>query len=253
MPRPRITILAGPGEASTILINRLAPLGEVTVLMEAPLSRAQLLRGRLRRLGAIDVLGQVAFMALALPLLRREARPRLAEIRAEHGLETRAPEVPINHIESLNGPDAPARLAESRPDLVIVHGTRILRAPLLEAVPAPMINLHAGITPDYRGVHGGYWALLEGRKEACGVTAHLVDRGVDTGRIISQATISPGRGDNFVTYPLLQLAAGLPLLEAAIEAVGRGRLTTGAPGGEGRQHYHPTLWRYLRGRARGVR
>ena len=42
------------------------------------------------------------------------------------------------------------------------------------------------------------------------------DSGIDTGQIIDQATIYTTHRDSFVTYPYLQLATGLPLLEKAI-------------------------------------
>ena len=54
-------------------------------------------------------------------------------------------------------------------------------SPLLEAVPAVFLNTLAGITPSYRGVHGAYWALVQRQPDACGVTVHLVDAGIDTG------------------------------------------------------------------------
>ena len=41
--------------------------------------------------------------------------------------------------------------------------------------------MHAGITPQYRGVHGGYWAVVNNDPEHCGVTIHFVDKGIDTG------------------------------------------------------------------------
>ena len=66
----------------------------------------------------------------------------------------------------------------------------------------------AGITPLYRGVHGAYWALAEGRRDLCGVTVHRVDAGIDTGEVLAQVLIDPTPQDNFVTYPWLQVAEG---------------------------------------------
>ena len=37
--------------------------------------------------------------------------------------------------------------------------------------------------PDYRGLDGGLWALKEGNE--IGVTAYLIDEGIDTGSIIN--------------------------------------------------------------------
>ena len=108
--------------------------------------------------------------------------------------------------------------------MVVVSGTRIIAARVLNCVPAVFINMHAGITPLYRGVHGGYWALVERNVDACGVTVHEVDTGVDTGRILGQTRITPNGEDNFVTYGFLQQAAGLPLLKRAIRDACDGQL-----------------------------
>ena len=82
--------------------------------------------------------------------------------------------------------------------------------------------MHAGITPAYRGVHGGYWALAEGRTDLVGTTIHLVDEGIDTGGVIEQASFSPTEADTFVTYPYLHTAAGLPPLIEAVRGILRG-------------------------------
>jgi folate-dependent phosphoribosylglycinamide formyltransferase PurN len=78
----------------------------------------------------------------------------------------------------------------------------------LQSTSAKFINTYTGITPLYRDVHGGYWALFQNDKENCDVTVLLVDEGIDTGNIIYQFLIQPTKHDNFSTYPLLQLSEG---------------------------------------------
>jgi methionyl-tRNA formyltransferase len=120
-------------------------------------------------------------------------------------------------------------LRRLKPNVVVLSGTRVVSRPVLEGVKAVFLNVHAGIIPRYRGVHGGYWALVEGEPENCGVTVHMVDAGVDTGAVVSRARIRPLPTDNYLTYPWLQLAAALPLLIAAIEGALAGRLVTVKP------------------------
>ncbi len=105
--------------------------------------------------------------------------------------------------------------------------------------------MHVGITPKYRGVHGGYWALVNNDTSNCGVTIHLVDPGIDTGSVIYQQQIAVTGKDNFVTYPLLQLSAGLPLLMTAIDDILQGRLTVKQGTGESRLWSHPTFGQYV--------
>jgi methionyl-tRNA formyltransferase len=107
-----------------------------------------------------------------------------------------------------------------QPRAILVMGTRIIGAEVLRSVDAPFINYHAGVTPKYRGVHGGYWAKAQGDDDNFGVTIHLVDEGIDTGSVLHQARPATSAKDNYSSYPYLQLAAALPLLErSAREAI----------------------------------
>ncbi|MGH9151786.1 MAG: formyl transferase [Acidimicrobiales bacterium] len=231
-----------------------AAFGPFPVILERPVSRWRLARRRARTLGLRTVAGQILFSAVAVPVLARRGRPRIAAIARKHGLDLSPVEPPPVAVASVNCEDARAVLRRLDPRVVVVSGTRIISRDTLACVPAPFINMHAGVAPQYRGVHGGYWALAEGRPELAGTTVHLVDAGIDTGAILGQATFRPGPGDSFATYPYLHLAAGLPLLlssvaellagreprpVAPISAVGRSCLRT-----------HPTLWGYLGTRVR---
>ena len=88
---------------------------------------------------------------------------------------------------------------------------------MLASAGCPVLNMHAGITPRYRGVHGGYWALAEHHPEWVGTTVHLVDPGIDTGGILAQTTFEVSGEDTIATYPDLHLVHGLPLLGAQTE------------------------------------
>ncbi len=59
---------------------------------------------------------------------------------------------------------------------------------------APCINLHASILPDYRGASPIQQAILNGDKET-GVTAMLMDVGLDTGNILKIEKIAIGEDE----------------------------------------------------------
>ena len=247
-----MVVLAGPGATTEVLVNHLATVGiPCTLIEEQPPSRTRLARRRARRVGWPTVLSQVAFITVVQPVLRRQGRKRIQRILAEFGLDA----TPFPHrrtVSSVNSQETKALLRQLRPEVVVVSGTRIISPAVLESISAPFINTHAGITPRYRGVHGGYWALVEGRPDLVGTTVHRVDRGIDTGEVLGQAVFTVGPSDSIATYPYLHLAAGLPLLTAAITGV----LTHGTapPGvaphdaGPSRLWLHPTVGQYLRHR-----
>ena len=131
-------------------------------------------------------------------------------------------------VDSINGPATVELIEAIHPDVVVVNGTRIIASSVLDSIAAPIINTHAGITPAYRGVHGGYWALADGHPDQVGTTVHLVDPGIDTGGVLARATFGVTEEDTIATYPYLHLAAGLPLLADQIDRVA-GRPQAHAP------------------------
>jgi folate-dependent phosphoribosylglycinamide formyltransferase PurN len=247
----RVVMVAGDGESTRIVYNHLRrEVGVAGVVLEGPVDLKEFLKRRVRRLGLPTVAGQLLFKALVDKPLELRSSARVREIKRALDLDgTAIPEDACVRVPSINAPEALAALAALDPAVVVVSGTRIIAKKVLEAVRVPFINMHAGITPLYRGVHGAYWALAEGDREHCGVTVHLVDAGIDTGGILGQARIDPTDADNFTTYPLLQTAAGLPLLVDAVKAALGGSLRPQtAPHGSSRLWSHPTLGQYVRAR-----
>ena len=248
----RLVVLATGGTPTDMMVNFLDDAGfpPAAVLVEPAQSRLTMLRRRARHLGWRTVLGQLLFLALVPPVLRRRSAARLAAIKECHGLR---PDLLLSGrvrlISSVNAEETRDFLREFKPNVIVLSGTRIVGAETLQAAGAPVINIHAGITPAFRGVHGGYWALRTGRANEFGATVHLVDSGVDTGGVLKHVYPRPESEDNFVTYPVLQLASALPALVDILSRLEQGKaLPKLVPtNGPGRQWYHPTLGQYLTG------
>jgi methionyl-tRNA formyltransferase len=192
-----------------------------------------------------------------MPILQALGRRRVDEIATGNGLDFG----PIDDavlVGSVNDSGTLSALLDAGPSLVVVHGTRIISERVLREIEVPVVNVHAGITPRYRGVHGGYWAILDDRPDLAGTTVHLVDAGIDTGGILGQATFERRAKDTIATYPYLHLACGLPVLvETVTTLLGGGvpQVVPPLPGAEVSQlHWHPTAWGYMAARLRrGVR
>ena len=151
-----IVLMATDGPSSRIVYHTLArEFGNVEVILEERPSRLQMLRRRIKTLGPITVAGQVLFQATIPPLLKRVGARRIAAIKRDHGLDDSPIDVPVRQVGSANSVAARKALRELDPRVVVINGTRILSAATLKTTAAPFINLHAGITPLYRGVHGG--------------------------------------------------------------------------------------------------
>jgi hypothetical protein len=247
MHTDKVVLLTCEGETGRIAARYLAAgFPGLTVIVEREVPRSLLLRRRIKRLGFIHVSGQLAFMAFQR-MQHKASKQRIADILAEAKLDARWPDAcEMIRVPSVNAPECIGHLLRLQPRAILVVGTRIIAGNVLRAIDAPFINYHAGITPKYRGVHGGYWAKAEGDPDNFGVTVHLVDEGIDTGGVLYQARPAPTAKDNYSTFPYLQLVAALPLLERAARNAVTGTLRPEKVDLPSHLWSHPTLWRYIK-------
>lgn len=251
----KIVILGKNGDSTAIVYNRLAKeYSDITVITENPANRKKMLKRRIQKIGVWKVFGQVLFKLLEEPKIKKNGAARRDQILEENGLSIARNYEQLfdyKHIESVNDDICMELLQKINPDVVIVNGTRIIAERILNCIDAPFINMHMGITPKYRGVHGGYWALVENDREHCGVTVHKVDKGVDTGKILYQAVIEVTPQDNLYTYQYLQAAAGVKLELQALKDLENGGLVE-QEGNDlpSKLWYHPTIWEYRKARVK---
>jgi len=80
-------------------------------------------------------------------------------------------------------------LREVEVELVVLAGwMRMIKAPLLEAFPRKIINIHPSLLPAFPGLEAWKQALAAGAHET-GCTVHYVDTGMDTGDVIAQSRV----------------------------------------------------------------
>lgn len=92
-----------------------------------------------------------------------------------------------------------ALLQNAGVDLVVLAGyMRMIKAPMLEAFPRRIINIHPSLLPKFPGLEAWRQALDAGEKTA-GCTVHYVDAGMDTGEILAQAEVPVLPGDTAET------------------------------------------------------
>jgi phosphoribosylglycinamide formyltransferase-1 len=115
----------------------------------------------------------------------------ILKLAAEAGLPTLVISEP--KYRTRLSPDVEEQLARALLDagveLVVLAGyMRVVKAPLLEAFPRRIINIHPSLLPDFRGIAAWKQALEAGVDKA-GCTVHFVDAEIDNGEIIAQAEV----------------------------------------------------------------
>lgn len=91
-------------------------------------------------------------------------------------------------VEKTISDEAAFILKERKIDYVYLFFTRLLNGQILDVYSEKIINFHPSLLPACPGLHGFEDTLKSGAMLA-GSTAHLVDAGIDTGRIIYQSFV----------------------------------------------------------------
>ena len=132
-----------------------------------------------------------------------------------------------------------AAIDEFSPDLVVLAGFMKILAPATVAHYAGrIINTHPALLPSFPGAHGVRDALAHGVK-VTGCTVIFVDEGVDTGPIVSQATVEVAADDTEETlHERIKIIERKLVVDTVHALVTRGwlvegrRVTLGVPGKE---------------------
>jgi hypothetical protein len=138
-------------------------------------------------------------------------------------------EVPhINHSEVV-------RLADQLdPDLIAVFGTSLIRGELLKRARLGIVNLHGGLSPEYRGADCTFWALYNAEPEKIGCTLHYIDAGIDTGRLIAHVRPELRPDDDELALFWRGVKASARVYAELMQRLGRGESFGVAQPGKGR-------------------
>ena len=101
--------------------------------------------------------------------------------------------LPPGQFRSRLEPNAEAELVrmlrDANVELVVLAGfMRVLKAPMLEAFPRRIINIHPSLLPKFPGLEAWKQAL-DAKESMTGCTVHYVDDKIDHGDIIAQREV----------------------------------------------------------------
>ena len=73
-------------------------------------------------------------------------------------------------------------------DIYVVFGSSYIKGELVDyLVEKKTINIHAGVSPYYRGTDCNFWALYDNNPHLVGTTIHMLSKGLDSGPILYHA------------------------------------------------------------------
>lgn len=222
----RVVLLTKPYPLAEVLERRIAATGCLAgVVHETPPGGWRGARREVKRLvkraGVLRACDVVAYQVYQRLFRMEELYREMGALGAAHPAPPVAPSLPRRSFTTLNGADAQTAIRTLTPDLMIVHGTGILKAETFGLAPLT-VNLHCGVLPEYRGHDSTFWALHAGDVDQVGASLHVIDAGVDTGKLIAVARVPCTPGESDLRAWMSAFSAGVDLAVELVEALRNG-------------------------------
>ncbi|OJZ17767.1 MAG: formyl transferase [Thiobacillus sp. 65-29] len=140
----------------------------------------------------------------------------------------------VREVPHINHPDVVKLARDLQPDLICVFGTSLIRGELLDEGRLGIVNLHGGLSPEYRGADCTFWALYNNEPDKVGCTLHYIDAGIDTGRLIAHIRPEVGAGDTELVLFWRAVRDSAEIYAEAVERIACGEQFGAPQPGKGR-------------------
>ena len=230
----KIVILTSNTPSNVWLVNQILARHEVAaIVIEArPLATdAREKRARRRRMlqryGPWRTLNKLLYNVLRWRLLGPAESARLCDhFFPGNAAVSYSREVTGVTVANINDAECIELIKRLRPEAIAVCGTSLIRPELFTLAPRGTLNIHTGITPEYRSADPIFWALYDNAPDKVGVTIHFVDQGIDTGPIIFQESVPLYAGDDLAGIAARCIERGAALYIRALDDLERSAVRT---------------------------
>lgn len=195
-PAPRLVILTGNGPEHRYVANRLCGSLPIEAVIVDVSARAPSIR-RAFRGGMHRGVARLALFAFRKAVRDTRARDRaLRDVLGRDATARFLAEDRVTRVEGINSADARRAVTATRPDVLLVFGTAIVRDEVLALARRAAFNMHTGLSPRYRGTDCAFWPVVNGELDCIGATVHECTSAVDGGQMFARgrARCEPGDG-----------------------------------------------------------
>lgn len=150
--------------------------------------------------------------------------------------------LPVLQPEKLRDETFLAALKSFDADIFIVVAFRMLPEVVWSMPHIGTFNLHASLLPDYRGAAPINWAVMNG-ETTTGVTTFFIDKQIDTGNILLQATVDiPAEWNAGNLHDALQ-QRGADLVVETVQLLIQGKIQPSPQNNELAKHHAPKIFK----------
>lgn len=223
----KIALITGNDREHMYVANTLCRRLElVAVIVDRGTKRPLLKRfkGKLRRYGPWGLIERGAMSLLKIVLQDSRVRRReLARVFGSDRCTAFDRSDLVTNVEGVNSPKSLSILRELKPDLLLVFGTGIVREQVLSTAQQLVLNMHTGLSPDYRGAACAFWPLHNAELDKLGATVHECTNEVDGGKIFGTARVRLKPTDGLHTVFARTVAAGADLYAQSVDDILKGQ------------------------------
>lgn len=170
---------------------------------------------RLKKKVAVDGLARTLFRIFQVYRMRLFGQ-NIAALARRNG-------IPVHTVKRFNSSECRDLLASLKLDLLVIASAPILKPYVFEQAKIGCLNAHPGWLPSYRGLGANAYALQQG--DHAGITVHMIDAGIDTGKIILREKIPFKKRDTVARINDRAVARGAILVTEVIRTIGEGKLS----------------------------
>ena len=206
---------------------------------------------RMRRLGVRKVADELLLRLYYVLFQSRRDHRMLQRLMADvqRDIPASYQRPAVHRVFDINSAEAAELLTRLAPDVCMLMVQPILKKRILSIPPLGMLVFHPGLTPEYRGTHSAFWAVLNRELWGIGWSLLRIDAGIDTGAILAQAS---ARNPNPLTESHVFQAhkchvEGLPGVVATLRKLEAGESPSVSTTGRASHNYtHPGLSDYIK-------
>ena len=197
-----LVLIADDGPANAWLIREVERAHDIRLIIRPDWSVPRPASTGARTSARVSLLTRVAraLRRRYFAPLEEAGRQRLAsELFA--GEPMPKPRSPVSTVPSwdTNGASTEGLIRDAAPDVIVVSGAPILRANIFGLSLRGTVNLHFGVSPDYRGMHTLVVPWQQMDYDHLGATLHTVDQGIDSGPVLFRVYPAMTPTDDLVT------------------------------------------------------
>jgi hypothetical protein len=127
-------------------------------------------------------------------------------------------------VPHLNHPAARQAIAALEPDLMVRVSGGLLQPETFSLARLATLNLHHGRAPYIRGMWSIPWGIVAERPDWIGATLHMIDAGIDTGRVLWRGAPQLAPGDTGDTLYFRAHCEAVAALAATVRLYAAGKV-----------------------------